>query len=196
MERRIVLHFLNNSVSVWMMSRPAWTSWLSCVACVRFTGMEASCEPASYTSRYQTFWALRRSWYPTPGVQRPEAQTGIRCAWPRGRLRRFQQSVFLSLCHKFWWLLLFDSHRNQQIGHMVMLGSRYLCKNSITFWKCASRATHKCTPLSLPRFTTGDDRHRSGAKEERLLRDTYSFCCFVECRMQEKCHFSQVWTSF
>lgn len=96
-ERRIVLHFLNNSVSVWMMSRPAWTSWLSCVACVRFTGIEASCEPASCTSRYQTFWALRRSWYPTPGrsgVQRPEAQTRIRCAWPRGRLRRFEQSVF------------------------------------------------------------------------------------------------------
>lgn len=124
-ESRIVLHFLNNSVSVWMMSRPAWTSWLSCVACVRFTGMEASCEPVSCTSRYQIFWALRRSWYPTPGrsgVQRPEAQTRIRCAWPRGR--RFEQSVFY---HEFW--LLFDW--NQQIDHMIMLKSCYLCKNSI-----------------------------------------------------------------
>lgn len=127
-ERRIVLHFLNNPVSARMMSRPAWTSWLSCVACVRFTGMEASCEPASCTSRNQTFWALRRSWHPAPGrsgVQRPEAQTRIRCAWPRGR--RFEQSVFYRVVTNCDYY----SDWNQQIDQMVVLKSCYLRKHSI-----------------------------------------------------------------
>lgn len=134
------------------MSRPAWTSWLSCVACVRFTGMEASCEPASCTSRYQTFWALRRSWYPTPGrsgVQRPEAKTRIRCAWPRGR--RFEQSVFYRIVTNYDYYLT-EINRST----ICSCSNPVICARArFDFLKRGSRAAHRLhTALSASLYNT------------------------------------------